>query len=253
MLVSMTLPARPLRRRAYGSIGHLPGSRVGPSDRHVTEGQARLCTVRVRDRHDRVIVQEKLDGSCVSVARVGDAILALGREGDLAARSPNDARRMWARWVGEQEARFLAVLADGERLAGEWLALAHSTRYVLSHEPFVVFDLLRGPVRAPWSELRARADRAGLTTPWVVHEGGAIAVEEALSRLGEHGHHGAIDPVEGAIWRLERDLPGGETRVDLVAKFVRPGKIDGAFLPETTGKAAVWNWLPAGEGPPTVR
>jgi hypothetical protein len=220
----------PLGRRAYGSIGHLPGSRVGPSDHHITEGQARLCTVRTRDRHDRVIVQEKLDGSCVCVARVGDEILALGREGDRAERSPNDARRLWARWVGEQQGRFRETLADGERLAGEWLALAHSTRYVLSHEPFVVFDLLRGP--------------AGLTTPFLIHEGGALPVAEALARLGERGQHGAIDPVEGAVWRLERSLPGGEVRVDLVTKFVRPGKTDGVYLPENSGKAPVWNWQP---------
>ena len=233
--------SRPLGRRAYGSIGHLAGSRVGPSDRHVTAGQGRLCTVAVRDRHDRVIVQEKLDGSCVCVARMGEEILALGREGDLAAHSANEARRMWARWVEGQRERFLAVLGDGERLAGEWLALAHSTRYVLSHEPFVVFDLLQGSVRAPWAELQGRAERAGLTTPWLGHAGGAISVAEALEKLGEHGHHGALDPVEGAVWRLERSLPGGETRVDLVAKFVRPGKIDGAYLPENTGKDAVWN------------
>jgi hypothetical protein len=217
---------------------------MGPSDSHVTEGQARLCTARTRDRHDRVIVQEKLDGSCVCVARMGGEILALGREGDLAAQSASEARRLWAHWVEEQAARFLDLLADGERLAGEWLALAHSTRYALAHEPFVAFDLLRGATRAPWSELRARAGRAGLTTPFLLHEGGALPVEEALARLGERGHHGALDPVEGAVWRLERSLPGGEVRVDLVAKFVRPGKIDGAYLPENSGKSPVWNWPP---------
>ena len=47
---------KPLGRRAYGSIGHLPDSRMGPGDHHVHEGQARICTEKVRDRHDLVIV-----------------------------------------------------------------------------------------------------------------------------------------------------------------------------------------------------
>lgn len=47
--------------KAYGSIPHLPGSRLGPGDHHVTEGQARICTERGRDRHDFITVTEKLD------------------------------------------------------------------------------------------------------------------------------------------------------------------------------------------------
>jgi hypothetical protein len=59
---------KPLGIRAYGSIGHLPGSRLGTSDRSVPPGQAAICTTRPRDSHDVVIVQEKLDGSCTAVA-----------------------------------------------------------------------------------------------------------------------------------------------------------------------------------------
>jgi hypothetical protein len=55
--------------------------------------------------------------------------------------------------------------------------------------------------------------------------------------LGEHGFHGAVDRVEGAMWRVER----GDELV-LRAKYVRPKKVDGALLPENSGKAAVWNW-----------
>ena len=60
----LVMTNKTLGRKAYGSIGHLPNSRVGPKDHHVHEGQARICTVKARDKHDRVIVQEKLDGSC---------------------------------------------------------------------------------------------------------------------------------------------------------------------------------------------
>jgi ATP-dependent RNA circularization protein (DNA/RNA ligase family) len=75
-----------------------------------------------------VVVEEKLDGSCVAAVRDGDEIVALGRQGTLAAASPNEARRLFASWVEARRARFLSALAPGERLVGEWLAMAHGTR-----------------------------------------------------------------------------------------------------------------------------
>jgi hypothetical protein len=45
-----------------------------------------------------------------------------------------------------------------------------------------------------------------------------------------------IDPPEGLIYRVER---GGQTV--LIAKWVRPGKVDGSYLPEATGKDALYH------------
>jgi len=226
-------------RRAYPSIPHLPGSRTGLADRHVSAGQARLCTTASPTRSDEVIVQEKLDGSCVVAVRIGDEILALGREGRPAADSPNPARRRWAAWVATQRARFLAVLEPGERLVGEWLVLAHATRYALPHEPFVAFDLMRGPERLTHDALDQRLAPGEFVRPGVVHRGRPIAVDQVMARLGA-GSHGALDPVEGAVWRVER-TQAGTRRVILVAKFVRHDKLDGALLPENTGQPAIWN------------
>lgn len=235
---------RPLGRKAYGSIGHLPGSRVGPGDHHIEPSQARLLTELLRGPDAEVFVQEKLDGSCVCAARVGDALLALGRDGTLAARSPNEGRRLWAGWVERHSARLLGVLRDGERLVGEWLALVHGTRYQLAHEPFVPFDLISGEQRAAHDDLQARLAPAGFTLPGLLHRGAPLAVAEALARLAPAGRHGAIDPPEGAIWRLERRSAAGVRRVELIAKYVRHDKRDGAFLPENTGLPALWNWRP---------
>jgi hypothetical protein len=234
---------RPLGGKAYGSIPHLPGSRTGPADRHLSPTHARICTERPRDAHDHVVVLEKLDGSCVAAARLGDAIVALGREGRLAAHSPNEARRLWAAWVTQHTERFLATLQPGERLVGEWLALAHGTRYALRHEPFVAFDLLSGNERLPWHEVRARVSAGGFVTPGLIHEGGPLSIEAAMERLQGGGFHGAIDPVEGAVWRVERRAEGA-SRVDFLAKYVRPDKVDGSLLPENTHLPAVWNWRP---------
>lgn len=63
-----TNPLKLIGGKGYGSIGHLSGSRLGPSDSTIHFGQERILTEKARDKHDRIIVTEKLDGSCVAQA-----------------------------------------------------------------------------------------------------------------------------------------------------------------------------------------
>jgi len=132
---------------------------------------------------------------------------------------------------------------------GEWLMQAHGTRYQLKHEPFVAFDLMVGAERARYDDLVARVRRTDFATPTVIHRGGPLSIEEALSKLNTYGFHGASDQVEGAVWRVERNelvSPGksGERvwKVDFLVKYVRPDKEDGIYLPEMSGRKPVWNW-----------
>src|ERR1700681_524391 len=118
---------KPLGRKNYGSIPHLPNSRIGPGDHHVHEGQAVICCEKTRDSRDVVIVTEKLDGSNVGIARIGDDIVALGRAGWTAQSSPYKQHQLFAAWVRWNESLFLEILHPGERFIGEWLAQAHST------------------------------------------------------------------------------------------------------------------------------
>ena len=236
-LKTLNRKTRILPVKAYHSIPHLPDSRKGESDKNVDRNKARMLTVEKIRPSDVVIVQEKLDGSCVCAYRRNDRIIALGRAGDLASESPNIGRKMWAEWVEENELRFLDVLRPGERIVGEWLALVHGTRYRLTHEPFVAFDLFDEENQAISQEkLRLRCSVNGFITAAILHEGDPISTNEIMSKLGQ-GYHGAIDLPEGAVWRLERS---GKPLFS--AKFVRNEKIDGQFLPENTGKSAIWNW-----------
>jgi len=230
---------KPLGIKNYGSIGHLPNSRMGPSDHHVHAGQAEICTVKARDKHDEIIVTEKLDGSNCGVAWVGDNIVALGRAGYLAETSKYEQHQMFAKWVYDNRLWFKTLLNPGERCVGEWMAQAHGTRYNLPHEPFVIFDIMRGHERDPWEEVVRRCAHEGFITPRVLHSGSPFSVEQALVALTVSGH-GAIDPVEGAVWRVER-----KGKFDFMAKYVRPDKVDGAYLPEQTGGEAIWNWRPS--------
>lgn len=239
---------KPLGRKNYGSIPHLPDSRLGPGDHQIHEGQARICTIKKRDRHDEIIVQEKLDGSNVGVALLDGKILALGRAGYLAQSSRFEQHQLFADWVRKNEMRFRNSLEESERIVGEWLAQAHGTIYDLRHEPFVAFDIMVKTKRMPFDDFLGRARAGEFITPNVIHRGSAISVKTILRLLGKFGHHGAVDPAEGAVWRVERDrtISKGkrERVVDFLAKYVRPDKIDGCFLSSVSGKEDIWNWRP---------
>jgi RNA ligase len=231
---------KPLGGKAYGHIPHLPGSRMGPADHHISEGQAQIATFRARDKHDSVLVTVKLDGTCVAVAKVDGKILPLGRAGYLATTSEHVMHHLFAAWVETNRARFDAILKDGHRLVGEWLAQAHGTRYRLHHEPFVPFDLMDASGRLPNDSLLAVAHMGEFTCPEFLSMcGNPFSIESAQKAL-EIPLHGELDPVEGAVWRVERK---GE--FDFICKWVRLDKEDGKYLPEVSGAPAVWNWHPS--------
>ncbi len=233
----MAKAGKPLGGKAYGSIPHLLSSRLGSGDHHCHEGQDRILTEKARDKHDRVIVREKLDGSCVAVAKIDGVITPLVRAGYPAQSSPFEQHHLFADWTYEWQHSFDICLGEGERFCGEWLALAHGTRYNLPGAPFVPFDLIdANNKRVAQVEFSKRVPH-GLKMPRLIHYGGPISVEEVKAKLEPSGH-GALDPVEGAVWRVERR---GE--FDFMAKWVRPEKKDGCYFKEATGRD-IWNWRP---------
>ncbi len=231
---------KPLGKKAYGSIGHLPNSRRGPGDHSVHEGQARICTEKARDKNDRIVVQEKLDGSCCAVVRLEDNLIPLGRAGWPAITSKWEMHTMFHDWAWERADLFFSLLSHGERVVGEWLAQAHGTLYDLSkHEPFAVFDIMTGDKRVDSSTLLCRV--GGLfETPNTLHVGGPISTLTAMALHKEK--HWPCDNIEGVVYRVERQQKDGHWEVDFLAKYVRPGKVDGIYI----GDDAVprWNWKP---------
>lgn len=226
---------KPLGKKSYGSIPHLPGSRLGPGDYCISEGQARIATGKPRDKHDVIIVQEKLDGSNVSVAKVNGEVLALTRAGYLATTSPYQQHHFFASWVDQNKTLFQTLLDDNERLCGEWLAMAHGTRYELPHEPFVAFDLMTGIKRKTYDEFSNHLRQFDIAIPRLIHKGTSFAVDQMLEAIKISGH-GAIDEVEGAIWRVER-----KREVDFLCKYVHHHKQDGKYFEENNGGNPTWN------------
>ncbi len=231
---------KPLGRRAYGHIPHLPGSRLGPGDHHCHPGQAKIVTVSTRDKFDRIFVQEKLDGSCVAVALLQDGnIVALVRAGYLAESSPYEMHRIFAKWVDGRHAIFRRILEPGQRLVGEWIAQAHGTIYADVGCPFVPFDIMEGNGRMPYEQFKTTVDPFFAIPHTLV---GPMSVESAITQIQERNMFRAVDPIEGVVYRCER-----KGKVDFLAKFVRHNKADGSYLPSVTGGAEVWNWRPFGD------
>ena len=228
---------KPLGHPAYGSIGHLPNSRLGPGDHCVPEGQAKICIEKLRDRHDRIWVTEKLDGACASVAMIDGKILALGRAGYLAQTSPFEHLQLFAEWVRWNELRF-KWLKEGYRIVGEWLALAHGTVYELDDEPIAFFDMFTPENRrVSWERASIVLGDHGFMTP-ALYSTNTIN-PSFLRTLHPRGDLKAADGIEGFVYRVER-----HGKFDFMAKWVRPEKIDGCYLPDVSGKEEVWNWRP---------
>lgn len=211
---------KPLGRSIYGSIPHLLTSALGKGDKYVHPGQDVIATIGTRDAHDTVIVQEKLDGCCVSIAKHQGDLLALTRRGYTAYSSPNPNHQFFHNWFNFHKHEFENVIEEGERIVGEWIYQKHCVSYNAFHMPFVAFDCMLDRRRLTTKAFYERFQNV-FPLPAIVHAGGAISVVEAFGRLVLNGSvHGADHP-EGLIYRVERH---GE--VDFIAKWV-----DGGFVP----------------------
>lgn len=231
-------PEKPLGHRSYGSIPHLIGSNRGPADKGVNEGQHRICTENARSG-DVIIVQEKLDGTNVSIAKIDGQIVPLIRAGYRAESSHHEQHHLFADWVNERQGSFDYLLRDGERLCGEWLAQAHGTRYCISQvTPFVAFDIMRCHERIGHHAFLERTkwcqDSGLFDVPPLIHWGGPLPINKALEMLCQKGHYGATELCEGVVYRVENHL-----RFDFLAKYVRPEFTPGKYLDRE-----VWNWRP---------
>ncbi len=216
---------KPLGRKAYGSIPHLSGSRMGPGDYSCHDGQERICFNGGRDkrgRKHRVIVTEKLDGSNVAIAMIDGVAEGLIRAGYRAFGSPRVQHQIFGKWVQHGD---FSALPERWRVCGEWMYQAHGTIYE-PNAPFIAFDLFdENNKRRPHDEARDMFARLGLTGAHVLSDGPGMTIAEAMNAMGEFGFHGAKEQVEGAVWRVETD-----GAFNFLAKFVRHDKEDGKYF-----------------------
>jgi len=222
---------KPITGRAYGSIPHLFHS-CANGDKFVGSGQHRIATEKARDKRDLIIVQEKLDGANVAVLKKDGLLVPISRNGHRCEDSTYSHHRIFHQWVMQHYDKF-DWLQEGERLCGEWMILAHGTKYQIE-TPFIAFDLMGDYGRLTYHAFMGRLPKC-FTVPCLLHLGDPCAVEDAMRTLGTFGHHGGLEKTEGAVWRVERN-----DKIDFLAKYLRrsPDTI-GRYLGHETHE--VWN------------
>lgn len=217
---------KPLGHKAYGSIPHLPGSKRGPGDHGLEERQAELLTGARTLPGLEVYVQEKLDGSCMSVAKIGGEIVALGRSGYLASSAPYEECQLFAPWVAARADRFDALLSEGERVVGEWMLMATAIRYWIA-EPdslFVAFDIMHEHERAVPDVVAERCFEASVGYAATLHEGPIDPADAFELLYGERRFLSSDDP-EGLVYRAVRN-----GRVSFLGKWTRADFEPGRYL-----------------------
>lgn len=229
---------KPLGIKNYGSIPHLHNSKLGEGDHYIEAGQERILTEKTRDKHDTVFVFEKYDGSNVGIAKCNNKIIALTRSGYEAHTSPYKQHHYFSEWVKQKEGAFSEILSEGERIVGEWLAMAHGVVYTIKNDPVVFFDYFTTKnKRTTYAELCNKADKHGLQLPRLLHSGIAASVEQLLPELNKKTPTIQSEAMpEGMVFRVERK---GE--VDFLAKWVRNDFTPGKYCINVADENLTWN------------
>ncbi len=225
-------PKRILEYKTYNKIPHLPSSRLGEGDHCVDINTESLLT-KDCPNECLVIVQEKLDGSNVCVVRHKGKLFALSRSGYDCSNSNQEQHRMFAAYVKKYINKFSSIIInDGDRIVGEWLALAHGTIYEGIEEPFVPFDMYIDKKQLSYWEFLTKISRVELEPPALLHVGGACSIRRALKLLTKYSEW---DDNEGVIYRLEENMIP-----KIMAKYVNHDKVDGKYLKD--GIMPIYNW-----------
>ena len=225
--------------RSFGNIKHLTGSRLKDSgDTILEEAIQPYFTEKLQfPKRDKLYVTEKIDGANVGVYKSEGRLFPIMRKGYDVRTSEHEFLRRFADFVSDNANRFDNLLDDGERVCGEWMIKTHSLFYDLPHEPFVVFDIIKDgkkPVRPSFADIIKRCEKYEFVMVAIVHEGGAISVEEGLRLLGG-GFHGCRTAPEGIVYRYERD-----GTFEMSAKYVSNLNVGGDFMNDD---GAYNNWL----------
>lgn len=229
---------KPLNRKNYGSIPHLSNSKLGEGDYYISEGQERIITIKKRDKHDIIYAYEKYDGSNVGIGKLNNQIFALTRAGYEAKSSPFALHHYFSDWVYKNEHIFIEMLAEGERITGEWLLQAHGLKYKIYGEPIIFFDYFTAKnERLLQKDFKQIINKYGLKMPRLLHDGNPITVDKLLPILNNKTKDiESEDNPEGIVFRVER-----KDKVDFLAKWVRLDFPTGKYCINVDDKDLIWN------------
>jgi len=212
--------------RNYGSIPHLSTSKMEQqADKKIIIGQEFILTSKTRDKHDVIIVTEKIDGSNVGVVKKDGILYPVSRAGYHTNNSPYIQHHYFTKFVFEHIELF-DWLPENWRICGEWCLQTCGTIMDITDEcPFVAFDIFDdNNKRILFDAFNTTCLHYGISYAPVLHIGLPLSINNAIELLGI-GHYGKPEKPEGCVWRCER-----EGKVDFLAKWVRSDKEDGKYM-----------------------
>jgi len=214
--------------KPYHSIGHLSKSRLGEKDHHIDIGQEKLLTEKFPPIECILYLEEKMDGSNVSVIRKEGEIIAVGRSGYGCKESNQEQHRRFAKFVEDNKEKFEQLLPnENDRVVGEWMALAHGTLYKDLPSPFMAFELYYGKEAQNDKTRRAAFKEVKIEqVPLLAKTTHPISIEKALEIANKHRSN-----CEGVVYRLERFDNKKDNYVPwIIAKIVKQDKVDGFYF-----------------------
>jgi hypothetical protein len=194
---------------------------------------------------DTVIVQEKVDGTCVAVYKTDeDNIITLNRAGWRCDEAPQEQHRHFNTWAQIHRDRFLYTLGVGEWIVGEWCMVAHGTRYAFGkHEPFFAFDILYDATGSVAKRVLQRdflyRVKDIFNTPPLLHyetDRKGISPERAYESTHTTLAGVRLDPAEGVVYRVE-----SKNEFNFHGKWVRPRYVAGRYF-TPKGEQPLLNW-----------
>lgn len=116
MGVELSMKYEKLLNKNYGSIPHLSISKLNQeADKRVTIGQENILTHKTRDKHDIIIVTEKVDGANVGILKKDGDIFGVSRNGLDVRSSTIKQIRLFQDYIDKHRNRYFEMLKEGER------------------------------------------------------------------------------------------------------------------------------------------
>ncbi len=184
--------------RKYGRTFHLPQSPGATSDDKILQDTSALLA------EAQVVITEKMDGENTTI-----------HAGGCHPRSP-DARYHPSRdWMKAFAAGISPVLAEGERIVGEYLYARHAIAYPALPSYFLGFAWIVDGVIQPWEETLARFGGLGIASVPVLYRGppSEQVIQGTISALD-------LETQEGFVIRAARGFGEADMQT-LLAKYVR--------------------------------
>lgn len=144
--------------KGYSSIPHLSGSKMtSKEDIRLLNGEE-YFTIKTKEKKDKVLILEKIDGCCISVRRDGDTLIPATRNGFSIDDGQYAHIKAFLPFLEENKQVFLSALADGETVYGEWTFAEHGTPKSAYKKLFYPFDIVGVDGKIPYLDVQRRFD-----------------------------------------------------------------------------------------------